>query len=1041
MRAFLVSLLGLWSNLVVLAAGELAPAATRPVDFVRDIQPLLQKHCWKCHSAEKQEGGLRLDTRRAVLEGGDSGAGLVAGKSADSRLVQLVAGLDEDRVMPPEGDRLTAAEIGLLRAWIDQGAAWPADAEAGPVRDNHWSYQPLIRPAVPETGAVGSHPVDAFVLDRLKERDWTQSPEADRYTLVRRIFLDLTGLPPTPEEVDAFVRDDQPQAYERLVDRLLMSPHFGERWGRHWLDMARFADSDGYEKDRPRPDAWRWRDWVIKTINDDMPFDQFTVEQLAGDLLPEATPLQKLATAFHRQTLTNTEGGTDQEQFRVEACFDRVETTGAVWLGLTVGCARCHSHKYDRISQRDYYRLFAFVNNGDETNTDVPISPDAVAKYERDRAAWQTKLSELEQKLDQSRSGLKEELAQWEAGWQQRRATESSAEIRYVPLTFDTLQSTSGAKLTRQDDGSYLVTGPLKDGDEYTLTVRLSSSEAITGLRIETIPDASLPGGGAGRAKNGNFVLSDLRLYAGAMEKLTTNDRLAVGSAQADFHQTQFPPQNAIDGDSVKTGWAVSPQLQQPHQADFLLETPLSVDGDRWLQVVLDQRYGQQHMLGRFRISLRHGSRPADGIPEAVLAVLETPAGERSAEQQTKLLEWFAGRNPVTKPLIEQIAQHRKQEPAAPVMNVRVIAQRANQPRTTYVLKRGEFLDPIKELAIAPGGLSVLPELKLRDPERPDRLDFARWLVSPDNPLTPRVTVNHIWKHLFGEGLVRTVNDFGVRGDKPTHPELLDWLATEFMAKPAALSDTDSPALKEQAQNPWSRKRLIRLIVTSRTYRQSSALRPELLEQDPQNLLLARQNRLRVEGEIVRDLSLAVSGLLHRQIGGPSVFPPLPPGVAELSYAGNFSWKPSTGTDRYRRGMYTFFKRTAPHPNLTSFDCPDANTTCVKRQISNTPLQALTLLNNETFLEAAQAFGNRMRAMEAASDTERLEAGFRLCVARPMTGTEATQFAELLDAARGWYADHQDEAKQLAGTYPVETAAWVATSRVMLNLDEFVTRN
>ena len=1010
-----------------------ANQAEGKVDFVRQIRPLLQKRCVECHGAEAQEGGLRLDVRSVALEGGDSGYAIVPGKAAEGALIQRVTSNDPELRMPPEGDPLSEAEVALLKRWIEQGAEWPASADDETAGNDHWAYQPVTSPQPPlkETGA--SHPIDAFVRARLKAAGLAPSPEADRYTLVRRLYLDLLGLPPSIEEVDAFVNDSSPDAYEKLVDRLLQSPHYGERWGRHWLDLARYADSDGYEKDRPRPNAWRWRDWVIDAVNRDMPFDQFTVEQLAGDLLPNATDMQRLATAFHRQTLTNTEGGTDQEQFRVEACFDRVETTGTVWLGLTLTCARCHTHKYDAISQREYYRLFAFFNNGDETNTDVPISDEALAKYETDRAAWSEELKTLQSQFDAEKTKLAPALTDWEAAFRSQLAAADSKPVEWQVLTFDSQQATSKAKFVRQDDGSYLVEGTTPDKDEYTLELQLpefDSKVPVSGLKIETIPDERLPSKGAGRMQNGNFVLSDLRVFAAEVEKLTAKNVVAIGTASADFSQEKFPPEHAFDGDKARTGWAVSPKMTEAHSAGFLFAAPLETTAKTRFQVVLDQQYGGQHTIGRFRISLRLGTNPRDGIPADVLAILDVAADGRSAEQTTRLTEWFATRHESTAKLLASIEKLKSAEPKRPFMQVRVVTQRASNPRTTHVFRRGEFLEPLKDREIIPASLTVLPELQPRSKESRDRLDFARWLVSKENPLTPRVTVNHVWKQLFGRGIVPTVNDFGVRGEAPSHPLLLDWLANEFRS-----------TLK------WSRKDLIRLIVTSETYRQSSNHRDDLVAKDPTNVLLGRQNRLRAEAEIVRDIGLSVSGLLSEKVGGPSVFPPIPPGVAELSYAGNFRWEDSKGEDRYRRGMYTFFKRTSPHPNLVSFDCPDANTTCFQRQASNTPLQALILLNNQVFTEAAHAFAKRLLAGADTSDADRLNKAFRLCVARKPSDAELNELVSLLQSARDWYKSHDGDTKQLAGdrspedVTAAEYAAWMATSRILLNLDEFITRN
>ena len=515
---------------------ELPPPVDRKVDFKKDVAPLFKKHCLKCHGPETQEAGFRLDAKRAAMNGGDSGASILSGESKESLLILYVSGLDENIVMPPEGDMLSKEEIGILRAWMDQGADWPASADAKAGQSDHWSYQPIVRhklPTVKKSKWV-RNAIDAFVLARLEQAGIEPSPEADRYTLIRRLSLDLLGLPPTVEQVDAFVNDKSPKAYENLVDRLLKSPHFGERWGRHWLDLARYADSDGYEKDNTRPNAWRWRDWVIQAVNEDVPFDQFTIEQMAGDVLPNATDKQRLATAFHRQTLTNTEGGTDKEQWRVEACFDRVETTGAVWLGLTVGCARCHSHKYDQISQREYYQLFAFVNNGDETNTNVPTSDEALAKFEADAKAHAAKLKDLEAQFATAKGQLGPALAAWEAEFQKQLASLGENPVEHHVLEFSTILVASKSKVIRQDDGSYLVEGPNADKDEYTLTARVPALP-VTGVKIETIPDERLPSKGAGRADNGNFVLSDLRVYFGNNNPLKKEDAVKLRGGKSDF--------------------------------------------------------------------------------------------------------------------------------------------------------------------------------------------------------------------------------------------------------------------------------------------------------------------------------------------------------------------------------------------------------------------------------------------------------------------------------------------------------------------------
>ncbi len=1057
-----------------LARGEekLPPPVETRIDFAKDVRPLLEKHCFACHGEKKQESGLRLDRKEALLKGGDLGKVIEVGNSAKSRLIQYVGGVDPQKVMPPEGAPLKPEEVGVLRAWIDQGIVWPGTDESTSEKSAHWAYQPIRRAAPPVVKKSDwvRNPIDQFVLAKLEARGLAPSPEADRYTLIRRLSLDLLGLPPAVAEVDAFVNDTRPNAYEELVDRLLKSPHLGERWGRHWLDMARYADSDGYEKDNPRPDAYRWRDWVIEAINNDMPFDQFTVEQLAGDLLPGASPMQRLATAFHRQTLTNTEGGTDQEQWRIEACFDRTETTGTVWLGLTVGCARCHSHKYDAISQREYYQLFAHFNNGDETTTTASKSDAEVAQYQIDKAKYDVAVTELIEKLKAEQVKIAPAFTDWVEKTQASLAASLINPLKQHPLDDVIAESDGEAKFQKLDDGSFIAGGNNPERATYTVMGKTSIAD-ITAIRLDVLADKALPAKGPGRVAHGNFVLNELTVEVSSSPDFANARKLELAGAKADFEQEDRPwrAQDVIDGNDA-TGWAIAPKYGQNHWLTAGLKEPLqptpptqnanaaATTKPVFVRIKLSQHYGQQHTIGRFKLSLQTGVEPSIMLPENVQKVFAVAPDKRDDAQRQALLDYFSTLDAATKNLAKQLDDLNKKEPPKPELSVRVIAQRADNPRQTYLLKRGDFLEPVKELEVQPAALATLPPLKSRaEKGTADRLDLARWLVSPDNPLTPRVTVNHVWRLLFGIGLVRTANDFGVRGEKPTHPELLDWLSGTFIRRaggvsPPVASDGVStstggltPPARQQEMS-WSRKALIKLIVTSATYRQLSAHRPELIDVDPQNTLLARQNRLRVEGEIVRDISLDVAGLLSNKIGGPSVYPPLPAGITDLSYAGNFKWTNSTGEDRVRRGMYTFFKRTAPHPNLTTFDCPDANLTCVERKSSNTPLQALTTLNNETFHEASQAFVKRLLSQPAVTEAARLTDAFRLCVAHPPRDTELRQLTELLQAAREWYRSHQDDAKQLVGSTtisgitPEESAAWIATARILLNLDEFITR-
>ncbi len=984
----------------------LLTTAAGAVDYSRDIQPLLAEHCLECHGPDDSKGGLVLTSFEGAAKELESGArGIIPGNPDASEVIARITTSDLEDRMPPKAKKpLKAHEIELLKSWVKEGAKF----------QGHWAYQPVVQPKVP----AGIHPIDHFVRTRLAEKKIEPSPEADRHTLIKRVHYDLLGLPPTTEQVDAFLADRSPKAYEAMVDRALASPHYGERWGRHWLDAARYADSDGYEKDRARPDAWRYRDWVIRAVNDDLPFDQFTIEQIAGDLLPEATPEQVVATAFHRQTLTNTEGGTDQEQFRIEAVMDRTETTGTVWLGLTVGCARCHTHKYDQITQKEYYQLFAYYNNGDEVTKQVPTSPEAWNAYEKANGAAAKKLVPLQRQLDAAKAALPSKLPEWEKGVQARlaEARRLSAKADFQPLDILKVEARSKTAFTKLADGSQLASGNAPKTDRYTVELA-PLAKPLVALQLEVLPDPALPAKGPGRSKNGNFVLSELRLLRGANAAQAVE--VPLHSARADHEQKGFTAAATQDGQG-STGWAVSGRVGRAHQLTLQLVEPLKAGEKLFVRLDQDYQKSTEHTLGRFRLLGSSAVTEESIAPAEVVKILGEEPKRRNPVVIKPLWDWLEKVDPEVAAASKALEAAKASLPKPPLMDARVIAQRTANARSTHLLHRGDFLQPADE--VQPGTLAVLPKVK-----GTSRLDFARWLVSPENPLTPRVTVNHIWGKLFGEGLVSTAADFGVRGAKPTHPELLDYLAAEFI------------------KQGWSRKKLLRLILTSATYRQESRHRPEMLEIDPKNELLWRQNRLRVEGEIVRDLTLAASGLLSPKIGGESVFPPMPADIAALSYAGNFSWKTSAGPDRYRRGLYTFFKRTAPHPDLTTFDCPDANLTNVKRTVSNTPLQALTTLNAEAFAEAAQSLARRVLTT-TASDDSRLAQAFRLCLTRPASEKELQSLRHLLETSRSYYRDHADEARAATGPHAVkevpaaENAAWVAVTRIVLNMDEFITR-
>jgi hypothetical protein len=1011
--------------------------AVAAVDFSRDIQPLLAEHCLQCHGPDKAEAGLDLTHRDRALGNLESGLkAIVPGQPAASQLLERVRSEDPDIRMPPgDAKPLKAEEITKLEQWIQEGAEFQM----------HWAFRSLTRPTIPDfpNEAWIRNPIDAFILSQLRSRQVVPSAEATPAQLIRRLHLDLTGLLPSPEQVSAFEnasevsaedRSARDRAYEQLVDGLLASPHFGERWGRHWLDLARYADSDGYEKDRPRPDAYVYRDWVIEAFNENMPFDQFTIEQLAGDLLPNATPRQRIATAFNRQTLTNTEGGVDQEEYRVAAVFDRTDTLGSVWLGLTVGCAKCHTHKYDPIPHADYYRLFAFFNEADEQLEKLPIAVE-------NEPALLKELLPLQQALQRRYRELADDEKRWEE--EQRAQLEGDRKLLLVvndPHLDLLVTSQAGLVCEKLEDGSLRVKagdGPsateasspageakadsIPATDTYTVTLR-GLPERFTGLRLETIPDERLSRGGAGYAKGGNFVLTHLSAAIVDADGQILR-RLELQRAEADFEQTGFKASDVLSRKpNSKKGWAVSPKLKEAHWLQVRTLRPESLRPGEQLRLTIEQSYGGQHLLGRFRFRVLTGDEAELHLPANIITALRMYPEKRTNETRDALFDHFVQQDPQVQEWQRQIEDVLARYQAE-VMPVRTLAA-TRQARSTHRFDRGDFLSPAEQ--VFPTTLSALPS-----PDRPaaNRLDLAKWLVGPSNPLTPRVITNQFWSRLFGAGLVRSVGDFGVRGELPSHPELLDWLAYHY---------------REELR--WNTKEFLKTILMSSTYRQSSAHRPELQEADPLNQWLARQNRLRVEGELVRDLGLQVAGLLSPRIGGPSVFPPMPPELAKLSYANNFSWNESKGEDRYRRGMYTFFKRTIPHPTLMTFDCPDANLTCVNRSVSNTPLQALTLLNNESFLEASQALAKRIWKDRRLDDQARLSLAIQTCLTRAPNQEELERLQNLLEHAREFYRDHPDEAAAMVGEHTVaglpnaELAAWIAAVRVLINLDEFITR-
>jgi hypothetical protein len=1016
MRIFGIQLFGAVMGLLVFGQGgsfaEATPGgagAGGAVDFGRQVQPILKEACYSCHGPEKQKGKLRLDSRELALAGGGSGAAIVPGNSKESYLVKRILGEgDEDR-MPIKHEPLTEEQIGVVRKWIDQGAAWPDEANvAGAAIARHWSYVKPVRPALPvvKNKEWGKNGIDLFVLARLEKEGIAPSPMADRVTLIRRLSLDLIGLPPTPAEVDGFVGDTSPQAYENLVERLLASPHYGERWGRHWLDLAHYADTNGYEKDRTRS-IWPYRDWVIDAFNRDEPFDQFTIEQVAGDMLANGTAQQRIATGFFRNTMTNEEGGIDVEEFRYKNVVDRIQTTGAAWLGTTMHCCQCHNHKYDPITQKEYYQFYALLNGADEPEMEVPSE-----KIAAQRAVTESKIAGLQMALAARYKTLATTRpAESQEAWEQKAAKSSHWRVM-EPAKFE---RNYGGTITKLADQSLLFTGDNLYRDDYKLQFA-GDLKDVSAIRVEVLPDSHQPNGGPGRSPDGGWLLSE---FTAEMRGETGSEALKLGQVSADVGTN---PANAIDG-KRDTHWVMSKGDGRAHEIIFNVQGQAAAG--KTLSVTITQNYHQQENIGRLRLSVTSDKGPiaANGLPGEVEASLLVAAKDRTRVQQAGIDRYFLSITPLLAAERKQIEDLRRSEPR--YATTLVLDERAT-PRVTHIHRRGEFLNLGAEVtANVP---AVLPALPAGQPR--NRLTFARWLVSPENPLTPRVVMNRMWATYFGRGIVRSVEDFGAIGEAPSHPELLDWLATEFV------------------RQRWSQKAMHRLIVTSATYRQSSRATAAEQRRDPANELLARGPRLRVEAEVVRDIALSAAGLLTDEVGGPSVYPPQPEGVGAQSYS-NSAWPTSKGAERFRRGMYTFLKRTAPHPQLITFDAPTSEVVCSRRIRSDTPLQALTTLNDTAFVEAAQALAARVLREGPADDAGRIEYAFRLCVARRPDGTEREQILEFYRRELARYREKPAVAKLVATSEAVpvakeadisELAAWTTVSRALLNLDETIVK-
>ena len=1043
-----------------------------PVDFAREIQPIFQATCFNCHGPKKAAGQLRLDLKSAAMKGGLSGPIIVPGNSKQSRLLMRILGEGGEARMPMNGDPLKSEQIALIRQWIDEGAQWPESD--GAMRrqgdeakiQQHWAYVKPVRSPLPavKNAAWVRNPIDQFILARLEKEGLSPAPEAAKEMLLRRVFLDLTGLPPGVTEVDEFLADQSPDAYEKAVDRLLASPHYGERWARPWLDLARYADSNGYEKDNLRV-MWKYRDWVINALNKDLPFDQFTIEQIAGDMLPNATTEQKIATGFHRNTLLNQEGGVDPEEARYEVLVDRVNTTATVWLGSTMACTQCHNHKYDPFTQKDYYRMYAFFEGAEyqigyqgeiadftryvkEPVLDLP-TPEQEAK----RDQLKNEITRLEKVLKTQTPQLDTALAAWE-----KELLADPARWRGLdPVKFE---STGGTTLTEQEDHSLLASGHSPEFDEYIITAKAAPGK-ITALMVEAMADKRLPRGGPGRDLYGHFILSTIEASANGQPLTFVDGNWDDGLSR--FEKSFFNQEQMAQISDRPRGWlinAMNDEVRLNRQAVFVLEKSLVTDQPLDLTIRLKFLAGGLCQgIGRVRLAVTDSGDPLKStkLPASLKPVLSLPADKRTDKQQAALAERFRNFTPLLKKERDQLVGLQKQVNNLGIVTALVMQEKPSFERpSTRVRERGSFNSTgDKVYAATPAVLPPMPESA-----QANRLGLAKWLVDENNPLTARVAVNRFWEHFFGRGIVETSEDFGTQGAPPSHPELLDWLAVELMTGgqsdgatgrlstgeshggDTAITRNMEPGTRNFPR--WSMKAIHRLIVTSATYCQDSTVSPALQERDPYNRLLARGPRFRVEAEMVRDIALAASGLLSHKTGGPSVMPPQPDGIWRNPYSEE-KWVPAKGQERYRRGLYTFIRRTSPYPAMVTFDATSREVCTVRRVRTNTPLQSLTMLNDEAAMEMARALAKRMFAEVSGDPKSRAAYGFRLCLTRKPTAIELERLVALYNQQLANYKASPQAAEQLvkgeAKELPApELAAWTIVANVLLNLDETLTK-
>jgi hypothetical protein len=991
------------------------------VEFNRDIRPILANHCLTCHGPDSatREAGLRLDQHEATSDAGTRP--IVPGDANASELIRRVLATDPDIRMPPVDapKQLNDKQVALLRAWIDQGAKY----------QTHWAFisAEWPRPPVPAESDWPKNDIDRFVWHQLQKKNLQPAGEATCETLIRRVAFDLTGLPPTVQEIDLFLAADSDRAFERMVDHYFKSPGYGEHMARHWLDLARYADTNGYQYDTER-EQWVWRDWVIDAYNRNMPFDQFTIEQLAGDLLPEATAQQRLATGFNRNHGITIEGGIIDEEYRTEYVMDRLVTTGEVWMGLTIGCARCHDHKFDPISQKDFYQLYAFFNQVPERGMrgfapkERISSPLAVTN----QGTLDAELNLLRARLDVPLQ-IDSQLAKWS------KKIANSRNGGWQILVPDAMTSSGGSTMTKLDDNSIVVGGANPKKDIYEITTQ-TDADRMTAVRLEALTHSSLPGGGPGRHSNSNFVLSEFEATAVSLKDPAQTQRVIFIKAVADYSQSGYEIAKAIDGTVANSnGWAVDgPTRKENASAMFIAAEPFGFEGGTQLQFRLRHEAGfATHGVGRPRFSITTDAADGlsfDGVPAEIRKIAGQPKNQRTKEETASLQDYFLAHHHPRELLKRRIAAIEQKKKAA--FPETMVMQDGGKLRTTHVLNRGQYDQPGDE--VTAGVPSVVSPMPKNAPA--NRLGLARWLVDPRHPLTARVAVNRYWQRLFGVGLVKTSEDFGVQGELPSHPKLLDWLAMEFI------------------RSGWDVKHIQRLMITSATYRQTSHVGRSAYLRDPENRLHARGPRMRLDGEEIRDAALAASGLLVDRVGGQSVYPYQPKGLwLELNNRPGYSKEYPRGNDDdlFRRSMYTFWKRTVPSPMMKTFDAPEREFCTIRRSRTNTPLQALLLLNGPQFVEAARHLAERMINSGGSAVGDRIVYGFRLITARRPTDAEQAVLVEAYEASLKRCTQDPDYVVKLLHVGDssfddrldrVELAAYSSVARLMLNLNEAITK-